>query len=86
MPVAVPVSASWVDVNAAQIGVGTSGFYQEKPMAVKSLQNVAAVYLGGPHSVAVRADGTLWIWGKSFIENGPACWAETHVPTRLILE
>ena len=56
-------------------------------MPVKGILNVAAIYLGGPHSVAVRADGTLWIWGKSFIENGPGILGRNlHVPTRLILE
>ncbi len=77
----------WGHDGWGQIGVGTSGFYQEKPMAVKGLQNVAAIYLGGPHSVAVRTDGTLWIWGKSFIENGPGLLGKNlHVPTRFNLE
>ncbi|MEO5740493.1 MAG: hypothetical protein ABIS29_07865, partial [Vicinamibacterales bacterium] len=50
----------WGHDGWGQIGVGTSGFYQEKPMKVTGISNVWAVYLGGPHSIAVRADGTLW--------------------------
>mgnify|MGYP003526516795 CR=1 FL=1 len=56
-------------------------------MHVKGIMDVAAIYLGGAHSVAVRGDGTLWIWGKSFIENGPGTLGRNlHVPTRLNLE
>jgi alpha-tubulin suppressor-like RCC1 family protein len=61
--------------------------YLPRVTVAEGLQNVAAIYFGGPHSVAVRADGTLWIWGKSFIENGPGLLGRNlHVPTRLVLE
>jgi alpha-tubulin suppressor-like RCC1 family protein len=77
----------WGHDGWGQIGVGTAGAHQPRPMNVKGLPNVTAVYLGGAHSVAVRADGTLWIWGKSFIENGPGLLGRNlHVPTRLPLE
>jgi alpha-tubulin suppressor-like RCC1 family protein len=51
---------------------------------VTSLTNVAAVYLGGPHSLAVRADGTFWIWGFGYIGRG-ILGKNLHVPTRLDL-
>jgi alpha-tubulin suppressor-like RCC1 family protein len=74
----------WGHDGWGQIGVGMSGSYQQKPMKVTGIANVAAVYLGGLHSIAVCADGTLWIWGKSFIENGPGLLGKNlHVPTRL---
>jgi alpha-tubulin suppressor-like RCC1 family protein len=76
----------WGHDGWGQIGVGSSGAYQVRPMKVGSLSKVSAVYLGGAHSFAVRADGTLWIWGKSFIENGPGLLGKNlHVPTRLDL-
>ena len=76
----------WGHDGWGQIGVGTSGFYHEKPMKVTGISTVAAVYLGGPHSVAVCADGTLWIWGKSFVENGPGLLGQhLHLPARLDL-
>ena len=76
----------WGHDGWGQIGVGTAGFYHEKPVKVTGISNVAAVYLGGAHSFAVRADGTLWIWGKSFIENGPGVLGKNlHVPTLLDL-
>jgi alpha-tubulin suppressor-like RCC1 family protein len=55
----------WGHDGYGQIGVGTSGFYQEKPVKVPGIANVAAVYLGSMRSYAVRADGTFWIWGDS---------------------
>ncbi len=76
----------WGHDGWGQIGVGTSGGYQAKPRKVTSLSGVSAVYLGGPHSFAVGADGTLWIWGKSFIEGGPGILGKNlYVPTRLDL-
>lgn len=68
-----------------QIGVGTSGFYHEKPVKVTGISNVSAVYLGGTHSFAVRADGTLWIWGHNFIDGQGLLGKFLHVPTRLDL-
>lgn len=75
----------WGHDGWGQIGVGTSGFYQEKPMKVTGISNVSAVYLGGPHSFAVRADGTLWIWGADFINGRGILGKNLHVPTLLEL-
>jgi hypothetical protein len=76
----------WGHDGWGQIGVGTSGFYHEKPTRVTAISGVADVYLGGAHSFAVRTDSTFWIWGKSFIENGPGLLGKNlHVPTRLDL-
>ncbi len=75
----------WGHDGWAQIGVGTSGFYQEKPVKVTGISNVSAVYLGGPHSFAVRADGTLWIWGTNFIDGEGILGKYLHVPTLLDL-
>ena len=69
---------------AGEIGVGTSGFYHESPMKVTAIANVAAVYLGGAHSFAVRADGTFWIWGFGYLGLG-ILGKNLHVPTRLDL-
>jgi alpha-tubulin suppressor-like RCC1 family protein len=55
-----------------------------KPVKVTGISNVSAAYLGGPHSVAVRADGTFWIWGVSFNGQG-VIGKNLHVPTLLDL-
>ena len=74
----------WGHDGWGQIGVGTSGFYHEKPMKVTALANIAAVYLGGAHSFAVRADGTFWIWGFGYQGQG-LLGKDLHAPTRLDL-
>ena len=47
---------------------------------------LGAQALGACHSIALRRDGTLWIWGNNFIEQGPGILGKNlHVPTRLDL-
>ncbi len=74
----------WGHDGWGQIGVGTSGSYYKEPTKVTALANVAAVYLGGAHSFAVRADGTFWIWGFRYQGQG-VLGKDLHVPTRLDL-
>jgi alpha-tubulin suppressor-like RCC1 family protein len=74
----------WGHDGFGQIGVGTSGFYHERPTKVTALTDVAAVYLGGAHSLAVRTDGALWIWGFGYLGQG-ILGKNLHVPTRLDL-
>jgi alpha-tubulin suppressor-like RCC1 family protein len=76
----------WGHDGWGQIGVGTSGFYQEKPVKVTAISDVAAVYLCASHSFAVRADGTLWIWGPRFFPHSGILGKYLHVPTRLDLD
>lgn len=75
----------WGHDGWGQIGVGTSGFYHERPVKVTGISNVAAVYLAASHSFAVRADGTLWIWGPRFFPHPGILGKYLHVPTRLDL-
>jgi alpha-tubulin suppressor-like RCC1 family protein len=75
----------WGHDGWGQIGVGTWSGYYEKPTRVTALTNVAAVYLGGPHSFAVRADGTLWMWGFNFSGQG-VFGKDQHVPTKIDLQ
>jgi hypothetical protein len=42
----------------------------------------AAVYLVGTRSVAVRDDGTLWIWGAAFSGGQGLLGRNLEVPTR----
>jgi alpha-tubulin suppressor-like RCC1 family protein len=75
----------WGHDGWGQIGVGTSGYYQKKPVKVTGITNVSAVYLGGPHSFAVRSDGTLWTWGVNFMGGQGVFAKPLHVPTLLDL-
>lgn len=74
----------WGHDGWGQIGIGTWAGYHKRPTPVKALTNVAAVYLGSAHSFAVRADGTLWIWGFRYGGQGILA-KDLHVPTRLDL-
>jgi alpha-tubulin suppressor-like RCC1 family protein len=74
----------WGHDGFGQIGVGTSGAYHERPTKVTALTKVAAVYLGGAHSLAVGADGALWIWGFGYAGQG-LLGRNLNVPTRLDL-
>ena len=82
----------WGFDGYGQTGVGTSGTsdatgaYKTTPVTPK-IANVAAVYLGGYRSIAVRADGTLWIWGMGSTASGPGLLGRNlTVPTLLDLE
>jgi alpha-tubulin suppressor-like RCC1 family protein len=81
----------WGFDGYGQTGGGTSGTSSEtygthKPVPVKpAITNVASLYLGGYRSVAVRTDGTLWVWGWN--SDGPGILGRNlRVPTLLDLE
>ena len=76
----------WGHGGFGQTGVGTAAEYQRTPVVVK-LANVAAVYLGAFQSMAVRTDGTLWIWGHNSTSSGPGLLGKNlKVPTRFDLD
>ena len=74
----------WGHDGFGQMGVGIGGSDHKKPAKVATLTGVASVYLGGFHSIAVRTDGTLWVWGFSFSGEG-VLGKHLRVPTRLDL-
>ena len=75
----------WGHDGWGQIGVGTGGSHYGSPMKVTAIANVAAVYLGGARSFAVRTDGTLWIWGFGYSSGQGILGKHLRVPTRLDL-
>ena len=67
------VASLWGDNSWGQIGDGTSDATKPAPVALKSstlpvTTTWKAVAAGGAHTLAIRADGSLWTWG--FNANG----------------
>jgi alpha-tubulin suppressor-like RCC1 family protein len=49
-----------------QLGADEGMSYTEEPVQTQGLSDVVAVTAGGYHSLALRADGTLWAWGDNW--------------------
>jgi RHS repeat-associated protein len=80
--------AAWGLNNASQLGDGTT-VNRSTPVTVAGLSNVTQVAAGGMpgyagHSVALKADGTVWTWGygKSG-QLGLGQLASTPTPTKV---
>jgi len=75
----------WGHDGYGQIGAGTAGEYYSKPVPVKGITNVSAIYLGSMRSFAVRTDGSFWIWGFTSSSGQGILGRNLHVPTLLEL-
>ncbi|MEJ8554145.1 RCC1-like domain-containing protein [Tepidibacter sp. Z1-5] len=63
---------AWGNNYDGQLGDGTSGINKNTPVQVKDttdptgfLSNVIAISAGWFHSLAIKADGTVWTWGNN---------------------
>jgi alpha-tubulin suppressor-like RCC1 family protein len=54
---------SWGLDSWGQLGDGAALTNQAVPVSVVGLTNVVAIAAGESHSLALRADGTVWSWG-----------------------
>jgi len=82
--VAVPsrvLSAGWNGVG--QLGDGTTGD-RSRFVAATGLTNVRSVAAGSFHTVAARADGTVWAWGwNAFGQLGDGTTTDRRAPTQV---
>ena len=75
----------WGHNGFGQLGVGTTNDYYPKPVPVKGITGVSAVYLGSLRSAAVRTDGSLWIWGFGSSDGQGILGKNLRVPKLLAL-
>ena len=76
---------AWGDNNSGQLGDGTAIPVRLTPARVSSLSGITSIAAGKNHSLAVRADGTVWAWGSnSDGQVGGATQGDRNLPTRVI--
>ena len=56
---------SWGDNGAGQLGNGGGGGNFITPSPISGISNVVSVAAGSDHTLALRADGTVWAWGNN---------------------
>lgn len=54
---------AWGHNDKGQVGDGTTTAIRGEPVSVAGLANVKDIGTGHYHSLAVRTDGTVWVWG-----------------------
>jgi alpha-tubulin suppressor-like RCC1 family protein len=59
---------AWGNNTSAQLGLGDYDLAQQKvlPTQVGTATDWASVSAGTQHTMAIKADGTLWVWGTNY--------------------
>ncbi|MFT3831053.1 MAG: Ig-like domain-containing protein [Opitutaceae bacterium] len=77
---------AWGDNSQGQLGLGNTDGSRDAPVQIPGLANVAALAAGRFHSVALRNDGTVWIWGgHDRGQLGLGAGVTADVPTQIVM-
>ncbi len=58
---------AWGENEYGELGNGTLHALAGEPRPVFGLHSIVAIAAGDHHSLALRADGTLWSWGSNYV-------------------
>jgi len=75
---------AWGSNTNGQLGDGTTAVSRNKPVQVVGLTDVTAVSAGGVHAVALKADGTVWSWGRNNEGQLGDGTTSSNTPTHLV--
>ncbi|MES2934666.1 MAG: hypothetical protein V4805_14400 [Pseudomonadota bacterium] len=75
----------WGDNGYAQLGIGPSSLaYTATPVKVLNLSGVTAIAAAGGHTLALKADGTVWAWGwNDYGQLGIGSNTNADIPTQV---
>ena len=56
---------AWGRNSSGQLGDGTTKARVRIPVQVENLDNVVSIKAGRNHSMAIKEDGSVWLWGDN---------------------
>jgi alpha-tubulin suppressor-like RCC1 family protein len=75
---------AWGYNNYGQLGNSDQGTYSSTPRQTLNLTNVVAIAGGQYHSLALKADGTVWAWGYNYYgQLGNNTWDNSQNPVQV---
>jgi alpha-tubulin suppressor-like RCC1 family protein len=74
---------SWGSNESWQLGTGQFMPNTNLPIQVGTATNWQSISTGAFHSVAVKTNGTLWVWGEGFYGFGDGTNTSKDIPTQI---